>query len=641
MGKTTCAAAAAVASADAGHPTLVVSLDPAHSLGDALDVRLRGSPRDLGRRLRAVELDAERALRRWLRPRRDSLVTVTERGTFLDREEAGRLLDLSFPGADELIGLLELERLSAAAGYHHVVVDTAPTGHTLRLLASPDKLVRISSLLEALQAKHRFLARRLGGRYRADAIDRLIDEIAESARHLAALLRDGARTSFTWVLVAEPLALAETEDGLREIERFGGRVGEVLVNRTTPPPPAPCPFCLGRRRSEADVVEKLRRLRPRLSMRLVERQEAEPRGRAALGRLWERRRKRTARPERRAVENPSPDAVPWGEAAGDEVALPFPPGTRLVFFGGKGGVGKTTCAAAAALALARREPGRRILLLSVDPAHSLGDVLGARVGDAETRSPGLPKGLRARELDASRTLAAFRQAHGHVVERLLRSSSGVGVEPAFERAVMERLLDLAPPGLDELMALAAVARALGESAPGSAHDLVIVDSAPTGHALRLLALPEVAGRWARALLELLREYREVLPLEELAPPLLDVSRGLRELARLLRDPVLTRFVVVTRAAALPRLETERLLAALARLGVTVGALLVDGLTPRGCPRCRRDAAREEREVKALRRAVRLLPGGRCTMIEAPAMALPPRGPDALVGWSRTWRVSSA
>jgi arsenite-transporting ATPase len=333
----------------------------------------------------------------------------------------------------------------------------------------------------------------------------------------------------------------------------------------------------------------------------------------------------------------SPNDAP--EDGGREfLQLPFPPSVRLVLFGGKGGVGKTTCAAATALVLARQEPARRILLLSVDPAHSLGDVLGARVTEARARA--LPENLRVRELDATRQLAVLRESHEELLQRLVAPPNGVGVQPAFDRDVLERLLDLAPPGLDELMALVAVARALGEpGARGEAYDLVVVDSAPTGHALRLLALPDLAGRWTRALLELLREYREIASLEEMAPPLLELSRGLRDVVRLLRDPLRTRFVAVTRAAVLPRLETLRLLSALRRLRVGVAAVVVDALTPPGCRRCRRDAAREDRETAALRRALRSRRGGRCTMVLAPAVAPPPRGPAALARWTRSWRLA--
>src|SRR5262249_26788302 len=152
-----------------------------------------------------------------------------------------------------------------------------------------------------------------------------------------------------------------------------------------------------------------------------------------------------------------------------------------------------------------------------------------------------------RELDAPSALAAFKTEHGLAVERLFATTRpGVTVEPAFDREVVERLLELAPPGLDELMALAAVARAL-RTPDAAARRLVALDTAPTGHALRLLALPDLAREWTRALLALLMEYRRVVGLEELAPPLLELSRGLRELGDLLRDSRRTRFVAVTRA----------------------------------------------------------------------------------------------
>src|SRR5207237_1198477 len=130
-----------------------------------------------------------------------------------------------------------------------------------------------------------------------------------------------------------------------------------------------------------------------------------------------------------------------------------PPGVRVLAFAGKGGVGKTTAAAAVALALAERRPQARLLALSTDPAHSLGDALLGR----------------------------------------------------------ER----------------------------TAYDIVVLDTAPTGHALRLLAMPDAALEWVHALLAILLKYRAVVGLGELASDLLQVARDLRELAALLRDPART------------------------------------------------------------------------------------------------------
>ena len=231
VGKTTCAAAAALAAAESGRRVVVVSTDPAHSLGDALGRRVgpvtRRVPVRAGR-LEAIELDADRALARWLARRRGTLRTIAERGTYLDEEDLERLLRLSFPGVDELMALVELGRLARQGRYELVVVDTAPTGHALRLLGMPETLRRVAGVLNDLYAKHRFLADSLGRGYRAGPADRLIEELDADGRRLAALLRDAERCRFTWLLLAEELTLEETRDGVAALAREGMRVGELL-----------------------------------------------------------------------------------------------------------------------------------------------------------------------------------------------------------------------------------------------------------------------------------------------------------------------------------------------------------------------------------------------------------------------------
>ncbi|HWQ00429.1 MAG TPA: ArsA-related P-loop ATPase, partial [Vicinamibacterales bacterium] len=125
VGKTTCAAAAALEAAAEGARVLALSTDPAHSLRDALGAAARRP------RLRVVEIDAARAYARWLRPRRAALAATLERGTIFDRDDVERLLELALPGLDELVALLEIARAGRTARADLVVVDTAPTGHTL------------------------------------------------------------------------------------------------------------------------------------------------------------------------------------------------------------------------------------------------------------------------------------------------------------------------------------------------------------------------------------------------------------------------------------------------------------------------------------------------------------------------------
>jgi anion-transporting ArsA/GET3 family ATPase len=123
----------------------------------------------------------------------------------------------------------------------------------------------------------------------------------------------------------------------------------------------------------------------------------------------------------------------------------------------------------------------------------------------------------------------------------------------------------------------------------------------------------------------------VTGLGALARDLTETARELRELEELLRDPTRARFVAVTRAAALPRLETGRLLAGLRRLRIRCPFLLVNALTPKGCSRCSRASLAEAKEIARLRRF-----RGEWAMLGAPRTAPPPRGPLALARFGRSW-----
>lgn len=638
MGKTTCAGAAALSRAERGHRVLLVSTDPAHSLGDLLGRPLGPAAREVPTRrgsLRAAELDADAALARFIRARRDQLARIFSRGTYLDDDDIERLLQLALPGVDELIGLLELTRLAQARAYDEVVVDTAPTGHTLRLLGMPATLVRIAEVLDDMQAKHRFLAESLGGRYRPDAADALVEEIAADGRRLAGLLRDPGRCAFSWILLPETLALEEAKDALAALGTAGLTVGQVIVNRVTPPPRGRCALCEGRVFTEAGVVRAARRAFPHHRLRLIPALEREPLGLTAV-RAVSRAMGDGApavpagRPPRRARSRPPVDLR--GRGAALEGLLPET--VRLVLLAGKGGVGKTTCAAALALSLARGPSSRRVLALSTDPAHSLGDVLGVPLGDDVRRPPAAPAGFRAREVDAPRLLAdrraRYRQAVQEVFDALRGDSS---FDPAFDRTVVEDLIDLAPPGIDELFALLAVVEALGGDRP---YDTVIVDTAPTGHALRLLEMPDAALDWVHAFMAILLKYRKVIGLGDLGADLLALSRDLRRLQALLGDRARTCAFAVTRAAALPRLETERLVTELTRLDVPLAGVIVNALTPPGCARCRAAAAAEQRVVRALVADLRASGRAPAAIIGAPAFTPPPRGVRALTRWQSSW-----
>jgi len=575
-----------------------------------------------------VELDGSRAFARWLREHRRPLGDILEHGTWLDRGDVDALLDLSLPGIDELVGLIEIDRLAAWRGgkYDVVVVDTAPTGHTLRLLSAPDTVAAVAGLLDALQQEHRLIRERFARVRRPEAADELIALIASQARDIARRLRDRRRTMFHWVTLAEPMATAESRDALTALAGSGIRVGEIIVNRVIPADhrSRPCPICDRRRAGQQSEIREIARTIGRgRTVRIVPAELREPQGLKALERIGR------AEIGRLSAVGRSPShagrnlqfSLPRGARTIEPSSLHVLRGARILFFGGKGGVGKTTVAAAAAISLARADPRRRFLLLSTDPAHSLADAFGSAIGDTPRTPPGAPRNLAVRELDAGRALAARRKDFAEAVDEI---SSAVGAE-----RLPTDLLDLAPPGVDELFGVIEVLSALTPSAFHS----IVVDTAPTGHALRLLATPAAALDWVHLLMRMLLKYRTLARPGRLAAGLLDVSHGIRDLQNLLRDRNAARFIVVTRAAAVPRRETERLLSRLRSLRLATPAVVLNALTlaPGDCPRCQTTAAAERRERAALRRRT-----GPRVIIEAPLAAPSPRGVRQLERWGAAW-----
>jgi arsenite/tail-anchored protein-transporting ATPase len=651
-GKTTSAAAFAIsASASAARrppAVLIVSTDPAHSLGDVLGVKLSAAPRRVAGRIDAVELDAPRAFARWLRHHHAALAEILEHGTWLDRADVDALLQLSIPGVDELAAFLEIAEVASdgsalrrnrKGSYELIVVDTAPTGHALRLLSAPKTVAAVADVFDALQEQHRLIRdqlARVGGR--PEAADRLIAMLAQQANATARLLHDSSKTTIRWVTLAEDMSLAESEDGVRALERGGISVSDIVVNNVLPDG-GPCPVCDRRRFEERRTIAAIkRRLGRGRRLTLIAAQLREPRGVRALVALGREIADRSPLPAAGSLKS-RPSAVSQLPSPGRADALAAFRGASLLFFGGKGGVGKTTVSAAAAAQLAREDPKRRVLLLSADPAHSLADVFRSPIGDTPQAVAGAPANLRVRELDAARAFSVRRArieaAFGEIASTFgasADSSSGShGVRVESPSAAAAELIDLAPPGVDELFGVLSVVDAR------VAYDLIVVDTAPTGHALRLLEMPEVAREWTQVLLRMLLKYRSLVRPGRLAEELLGVAKSIRELQTLLRDAAQTRFVVVTRAAEVPRRETERLVERLHRLRVAVPAVVVNAMTlaPGRCARCRAVAAVESRELPMLRRGC----ARRCAIIQTPLSAPPPRGPRALESWVHSWTAT--
>ncbi len=634
VGKTTCAAAWALARADEGARVLIVSTDPAHSLADVFNKPLRQGRRSaMARRLDALELDAPSAVARWLKRRRPALSRLLERGTLLDREDIARVLTLPFPGLDELAAFLAMTEVDDRGDYDEIVVDTAPTGHTLRLLDTPKVIEGAADLLGAMHERHVLVAQALGGAAGADA---LVDELREDAARVEARLHDAAHTRLVWITLPEAVAIAETVDALDRLRRGGFPLTAIVVNRLTPAPVVRhgrrgCAECRARaaheRASLAPLARVARAMRPAIPLRTIAAQPTEPRGLPAL-RALAKQGQSPVKGGPSHVSQQKRATVPLLRATVPLLSA----GVRLLFFGGKGGVGKTTCAAAVALSVAARFPDRPIRVISTDPAPSLGDVLTMHVGDAWTSVPRAGR-LEARELDASKVFDDYRRRYQDAVDEFFdRIRGGSPIDATADRAVFERLFDLAPPGIDEVIALLTVVDVLQEDTDA----LLIVDTAPTGHTLRLLALHDDVQRWVALLMQLLIKYRLATRAESLVRDLVHVSRALREFRTLLADARRAQFVTVVRPAALPRLETARLMDGLRALRIAAPLVIVNGETTGTCAACRRRAAGERQELARLRRLCRGRSRG-CDIIHAPLQLPPPRGPAELLAWAAGWR----
>src|SRR5215213_3371443 len=391
-GKTTAATATALAlldAAGAGESLLLFSTDPAHSLSDSLDTEIGDRTAEVARRGRredaprlfAREMDAAAALEAFKRQHRAVLAEIADRGTILDETDINDLLDLSLPGMDEVMALFELSEVERAGEFARVVVDTAPSGHTSRMLRLPEVFARWVGALDVMSEKHRYMvahfARR--GRVREDEVDLFLRDLTTRVEAVRATLFDPARAGFVLVTIPEAMAFEESARYFESLKREGAPVTDLVVNRVEQAH-GRCPFCRARARMQTRWLDALEREFGSLRRRRVPLFPAEVRGAEALREfarvLWQPEREAEGgrvKDEVRAVEH-LPSALPS--------AFRLPPSSfpleskRLVIFGGKGGVGKTTAAAAYALAVAEQDESARVLVFSTDPAHSLSDSFG-------------------------------------------------------------------------------------------------------------------------------------------------------------------------------------------------------------------------------------------------------------------------
>jgi arsenite-transporting ATPase len=592
VGKTTCAAALALA-ASAREQALLISTDPARALPSVLDqpIDAEATPIAYARNLSAQLLDAS-ALRSGFMERWGIVIrTILDRGTYLDDSDIGPLVDTALPGSDEIFAALELARLLADGSAPRLIVDTAPTGHTLRLLNLPRTFRALVRLLDAMQEKHRFMVRTLTRRYRSDSADDFLAEMTTLVTTLEAALSDPARCGAIVVTNPQSLVVAETRRYIRALTDMRMRIVAVVWNNSVEPV-EPLDLSAG---IEQYVVRPL---------------DNGPVGRDGLTRWLEALEpvgalRPGAAPRRSARSRASlrPDRVGASRIAG----LLRP----LTIVAGKGGVGKTTVAAAIALQSAGEA---RTLVVSTDPAPSLSDAFAQEIQDSDI-ALGREENLFARQMDASAAFARLREEYQARVDAMFEGLVARGVDLAPDRAIARDLLSLAPPGIDEVYALSLIADALFDRQ----YARVIVDPAPTGHFLRLLDMPQLALAWSHQLLRLTLKYKEIAGLGDAAQDILAFARNLRALDALLRDEKRGAVVVVTLDEPVVRAETNRLAREIRQRGLHIAAVVSN--------RARADSA----PLPVPKGAVHF---------QAPSAEPPPIGRAALRRWLNSWNAAT-
>ncbi len=246
---------------------------------------------------------------------------------------------------------------------------------------------------------------------------------------------------------------------------------------------------------------------------------------------------------------------------------------RLIFVGGKGGVGKTTSASTIALHLSERlaQTGTRekILLFSTDPAHSISDSFNVKIGDVPTR---ITETLDAIEIDADQLMGEFKSTNQNAIRELLTKTASLNEKEA------DHAMDLTIPGIDEFMSLVK----LSEFIDNNTYKTICVDTAPTGHTLRLLGAPNVVNSWLMFFSGLHDRYKGIMKL--MGAKTSDIDTFIRNLSAsiyrahtLITDENQTEFVIITIPDLMAIEETKRLIISLYSAGVKVNNIIINNI----------------------------------------------------------------
>lgn len=598
---------------------LLLSLEAPGGTADLLKKKLSPKPAKLAPGKGAGGLSvAEVALAeleaQFLKQIKPLVLAAVTKGAVLADDELKKLLEASLVNLGEVALMFHLLELSEGKDFDHVVVDGLSTTHTLRQLDHPANLRRLAAMIRGERPSR--------GNKKEVRPASPIDELANRADAALAMLKDPKRFGLYLVTIAEPVADAQTRLLVKGLADRGVPLVEIVANMIEDGKASR--EVANRRGLQAPHVRKYQSLHPKVD--LLQRRIVGPRGQEEVkkfGKEWA-----SGKETKALAFSPAeaPPALVRAPSMPPIAAPPLPP-TRFIFFVGSGGVGKSSCAAAAAVTLTEKEGP--VLLISTDPSHSLSDVLQSRLTDTETQVKGT-KGLYAREIDFATWFGNLRKKFKELAEPIF-GPEAKGEAFALDKELLRNLLDAAPPGMDELAALWSLTEALVQER----FKRIVIDPAPSSNSLRLLELPAVAKGWLGALHGIAAKYKA-----KGAGPLLawieHLQKHVARFEQAILNPNECRFVVVTRGEELGVPAAERLVEDLRGKKLPVERVLVNRVLPKTtCPVTEERRKNELEVAKLIEKRIGL------PVTMAPALGRHPAGLRELKALRTSWYALSA
>ncbi|MEI8004949.1 MAG: ArsA family ATPase [Bacteroidota bacterium] len=257
VGKTSCAIATALTLSE-NFKTLLISTDPAHSVSDCLEQHIGFGVRQVAghENLSAIEIVADEALSEFKKEHESELKRLLETSTNLDNQDIDELLTLSIPGIDEVMSFKIIIDFIEKGEYDKYVVDTAPTGHALRLISSPALLDEWIKVAARMRWKYRYLITSFSGNYKQDDVDVFLLSLKRTVKRIEAILRDISRCEFIPVLIPEAMAIMETKRLLADLGLSGIVPRQIIINNIMVS--EGCGFCHTRKVAQLPYLQEIR-----------------------------------------------------------------------------------------------------------------------------------------------------------------------------------------------------------------------------------------------------------------------------------------------------------------------------------------------------------------------------------------------